>query len=137
MLNWKALLAGSVTIIALGLSLQLVFLLLAVVYTEVIREHPDLATLGTLLSYLLGFIGFFITMSVGGYIAANLARKNICAHTALIGLATTGISLLASLSYASLTLKGIIFVILGIAFSVMGGRIWLHNEAQSQHTPAG
>ncbi|MDH5485402.1 MAG: hypothetical protein OEY43_09240 [Gammaproteobacteria bacterium] len=139
MIKWKALLAGSTCIIILGLSLQLVFLLLAVLYTEMVHAYPYLATPGTIISYLLGFIGFFIIMSIGGYITANLARINILAHTLIVGLATTGVSLLASLSTSSLTLKGLLFVVLGSAFTIMGGRIWHQNENKSlkQHSPTG
>jgi hypothetical protein len=139
MIKWKAILAGSASVIILGLSLQLVFLLLAVLYAEMVRDYPYLATPGTIISYLLGFVGFFIIMSIGGYITANLARKQVIIHALIVGLATTGLSVLVSLNTSNLTLKGILFVILGGAFSILGGKIWLHNETDSlkQHSQTG
>ena len=127
-MNWKALLAGSATIIFLGLLLQLLFLLAATGYTLVIREHPDWQSLGTVLAYALGIFSYFLIMSIGGYITANIARRHVYRHAIVIGAATTGLSLISSLQAGNITFTSISFIIAGIGFTAFGAYIWCHNQ---------
>ena len=136
-MNWKALLAGSATIIFLGLLLQLIFLLAATGYTVVIREHPQWQTFGTVLAYALGILGYFIIMSIGGYIAANIARRHVYRHAILIGAMTTGLSLISSIQAGNITLTSISFVVAGIGFTMIGAYFWLqtHKTESTSNTP--
>lgn len=120
----KALAAGSIVIIFLGLVAQLGFLLLAVYYTELTQAYPGLTTPLIILSYLVGIMAFLVIMAAGGYVAANLAPDLKILHGILIGLLTTGLSLIASLNENGLTLMALLFLVCGTAFTVAGVIIW-------------
>ncbi|MCW9014008.1 MAG: hypothetical protein OQL06_09515 [Gammaproteobacteria bacterium] len=132
MINFKALFVGASTIIFFGLLLQLIFLLAATGYTIVIREHPEWQTIGQLLSYTIGGISYFVIMSASGYITANIAQKNVYLHAFLIALLTTGISLISSVREDGFTLNSILFVVSGIAFTIIGGYIWLSHQHEER-----
>ena len=120
----KALAAGSIVIIFLGLVAQLGFLLLAVYYTELTQAYPALTTPLIILSYLVGIMAFLLIMSIGGYVAANLAPDLKILHGILIGLLTTGLSLIASLNENGFTLMALLFLACGTTFTVAGVIIW-------------
>jgi len=123
-LSIKALAAGSITIIFLGLVAQLGFLLLAVYYTDLTHAYPGLSMPLSILSYVVGIVAFFIIMASGGYVAANLALKLKIFHGILIGLITTGLSLISSLNENGFTLMALIFLVCGTGFAVAGVIIW-------------
>lgn len=134
MINFKALFIGIALILFFGLLFQLFFILAAMGYTDVIKNHPEWQTAGQLLSTIIGGGIYFFIMSGSGYITASFAEKNIDLHTFLIALLTTGISLLTSIREDSYTLNSVLFVVAGIVFSVIGGRAWIKH--QSNETPA-
>lgn len=128
MINFKALSIGIALIIFFGLLFQLFFILAASSLTVVIQNHPEWQTASQVLSYIIGATSYFIIMSGSGYTTASFAEKNINLHTFLIALLTTGISLVTSIREDSYTLNSILFVIVGIAFSMIGGRIWIRHQ---------
>lgn len=123
-INIKALAAGSITIIFLGLVAQLIFLLLAVYHTELTRAYPGLSMPLNILSYVVGIMAFFVIMATGGYIAANLAPKLKLLHGILIGILTTSLSLISSLNENGFTLMALIFLVSGTGFAVVGVIAW-------------
>lgn len=129
-ISFKALVAGSFAIIFLGLIAQLIFLLLATYFTELGHSYPWISLPVTIVSYIVGFFGYFIVMSIGGYIAANIADSQKIAHGVLIGLFTTGLSLFSSLNENGFTLMALIFLVSGTGFSIAGVLIWkrLHQS---------
>ena len=129
MINLKALLAGTVVIIVLGLVLQLILLLLATGYTVFTRDYPELKLISQILSYAFGIFCYFIVMSIGGYVTSNLAKNKIYIHCLIIGLLTTGVSLITSVRDDGFTFNTILFILSGTAFTVMGGYIWIKNES--------
>jgi len=129
MINLKALLVGSTVIVVLGLVLQLILLLLATGYTVIIRDYPDLKIISQLLAYTFGVFCYFIVMSIGGYITSNIAKNRVYLHCMLIGLLTTGVSLITSVRDDGFTPNTILFILSGTAFTMMGGYIWLKNDA--------
>ena len=128
MINFKALFIGIALIIFFGLIFQLFFILAATGYTVVLQDHPQWETAGQFLSYIIGGGTYFFIMSGSGYVTASFAEKNINLHTFLIALLTTGISLVTSIREDSYTLNSILFVIAGIIFSMIGGRIWIRHQ---------
>jgi len=128
MINFKALFIGVALIIFFGLLFQLFFILAATGYTVVLQDYPQLETTGQLLSYIIGGTSYFFIMSGSGYVTASFAEKNINLHTFLIASLTTGISLVTSIREDSYTLNSILFVIAGIIFSIIGGRIWIMHQ---------
>jgi len=128
MINIKALLAGVTFVIFSGLLYQLIYILLATGYAVVIKEHPGWQITGQVFSYILGGIGYFIIMSSGSYLTAYIAKKHIYLHVILIAILSTGISLFASVREDGFTLNSILFVLLGIAFALVGGYTWTRHQ---------
>jgi len=128
MINFKALFIGITLIIFFGLLFQLFFILAATGYTVVLQDYPQWETTGQIISYIIGGASYFFIMSGSAYVTASFAEKNINLHTFLIALLTTGISLVTSIREDSYTLNSILFVIAGIVFSMIGGRIWVKHQ---------
>ena len=124
-LSIKALAAGSISIIFLGLVAQLIFLLLAVYYAELTRAYPELSLTLNILSYILGITIFFLIMATGGYIAANFALDYKCMHAIMIGLLTTGLSLISSVNENGFTNTALLFLLSGTGFTFVGALIWI------------
>jgi len=123
-LSIKALAAGSITIIFLGLVAQLIFLLLAVYYTDLTHAYPGLSMPLSILSYGVGIMAFFIIMASGGYVVANLAPSQKLFNGALAGVLTTSLSLISSLNENGFTLVALVFLISGTGFTLLGVIIW-------------
>ena len=129
MVNLKALFIGSATIIVLGLILQLILLLLATGYTVFTRDYPELKLISQFLSYSFGIFCYFIVMSIGGYITSNIAKNKVYLHCLIIGLLTTGVSLITSVRDDGFTFNTILFILSGTVFTLIGGYIWIKNES--------
>lgn len=129
MVNLRALFTGAIVIIILGLVLQLVLLLLATGYTVFTRDYPELKLVSLVLAYTFGIFCYFLVMSIGGYITSNLAKRKIYLHCLIIGLLTTGVSLITSIRNNEFTFNTILFILSGTAFTLMGGYIWIKNES--------
>lgn len=133
MINFKALFIGIALIIFFGLLFQLFFILAATGLTVIIQEHPEWQTASQMFSYVIGGVSYFFIMSGSAYVTASFAEKNIHLHTFLIALLTTGVSLVTSIREDSYTLNSILFVVMGIVFSMIGGRIWMrHQKSEAQ-----
>lgn len=120
----KALAAGSITIIFLGLVAQLIFLLLAVYHTELTQAYPGLSMPLSILSYAVGILAFFVIMATGGYVASNLTPNLKRLHGVLIGVFTTGLSLISSVNENGFTLMALIFLVSGTSFAIVGVIMW-------------
>lgn len=127
-ISLKALAVGVTSIIAMGLTLQLIFLLLATAYTSLLKHYPEISSFGTMISYSLGIIAYFIIMSLGGYITAHLAKNNITLHCLLVSGVVVGISLITSVRSDNFTYLSILFALSGLVFTVIGGRVWLKHS---------
>jgi hypothetical protein len=84
------------------------------------------------LAYALGIFSYFLIMSIGGYIAANIARRHVYRHAIVIGAVTTGLSLISSLQAGNITFTSISFIIAGIGFTTIGSYIWCQNHRSGQ-----
>jgi len=123
-ISLKALTIGISSIVIMGLTLQLIFLLLATAYAHFIKDHPDLTELGTMVSYAAGISGYFIIMYLGGYITAHLAQKKIMLHCFIVSSSVIGLSLITSVRSDNFTYMSIIFSLTGLIFTLAGGRAW-------------
>ena len=131
MINWKALLAGFFTVIFLGLTFQLIFIMLDVGYNLLMNSYPAIKDYKQVFYYIIGLPGFFLVMATGGYLTAYYARKNIITHASIVGASTCGLALYSSINEDQLTLVGIIFFIVGIAFTIIGSLYWQKNNSKS------
>lgn len=138
MLNWKALLTGIIAIIILGLTAQLVFVLVSGYYVEFLNKNPQYSGIGTIISYLLGIIGLFLVSGTGGYLAADVVHRRVLLHGALVGFIACGLSMVPMLYQGALNLNGVIFIGLGTGFSAAGALIWQRmNPEQAGHAHPG
>lgn len=135
MQSLKSLLAGFFYIVILGLVIQLVFMFVAIGYTELTKAYPWVAPFGGYVGYATGIVVYFLLMASGGIITASLAKTAIRAHCIAVGASTTLLSVLSSQNNDELTYLSIIFVITGIAFTFIGGEYWKkHNQATTGTT---
>lgn len=126
-LSPKSLLAGFFYIVVLGLVIQLVFMFVAMGYTELIKAYPWISAFGGYIGYAIGIAVYFLLMASGGLITAALAKNNILLHCLIVGSSTTALSVLSSQNNDELTYLSLVFVLLGIAFTVAGGEYWKKN----------
>ena len=130
-ISFKALITGIISIVIMGLVLQLIFLLLATSYADLLKLHPELTTAGSVVSYGVGIIGYFFIMSFGGYITANFAKHRIYTHCLIVSGTVIGFSLITSVRSDHFTYMSVIFAVSGIIFTYVGGRYWLkHSTAK-------
>jgi hypothetical protein len=124
MQSLKSLLAGFFYIVALGLVIQLIFMFVAMGYTELTNAYPWVSVFGGYVGYIVGIIVYFLLMASGGLLTAAIARKNIVVHCMVVGSSTTLLSVLSSQNNDELTYLSLVFVITGIAFTLAGGEYW-------------
>lgn len=124
MQSLKALLAGFFYIVILGLVIQLIFMFVAMGYTELTNAYPWVSAFGGYVGYAVGIVVYFLLMASGGLITASLAKNNTLIHCFIIGASTTLLSVLSSQNNDELTYFSLVFVIAGIIFTMAGGAYW-------------
>ncbi len=124
MINWKALAAGILTIVALGLMAQFAFLLTATWITIAQNKQAIEPHIAQTLIYATGFICALTALAPGGYVTAMIAKTKVSIHCAIVGALVTIASLATSPGASHATSFGLIFVIIGIAMTITGGIIW-------------
>lgn len=124
----KAIFVGSVFIVVVTLILQLAYIFIAVGYHALTADFPFLKDITYLFRYIVGIPVFMITMFAGGYITANIAnmRTNIKVwfHCMAVGLLTVGAMMYSALENSSLTLTGIVVIVLALSATSAGGFYW-------------
>lgn len=128
----KAIIAGSAFIFAVLFALGLLYIFIAVGYNSLSANFPFLNDITGLFRYLIAIPLFIATMFAGGYITAGVAnvRTNIKVlfHCLTVGLITVGVMMYSALEYSSLTLTGIVIIILALSASSAGGFYWLKGK---------
>lgn len=124
MINWKALVAGLLAILIIGLITQFAFLLTATWLTVIKNQQEISPQTLQILMYAAGFIFALITMTPGGYITAYISKTKVITHCAIVGALATVISLATSPGAEHATGKGLAFVILGTGMVILGGTLW-------------
>ena len=132
MRSLKSLAAGFFYIVILGLTLQLVYMFIAIGYADLSAAYPWIKSIGAYLGYATGIAVFFLLMASGGYITASIAKSRIVIHCCIVGASTTLLSLLSSQNNDELTYLGMLFVVAGIVFTVIGGQYW-RRSAQADN----
>jgi hypothetical protein len=64
---------------------------------------------------------YFLLMATGGFLTASIAKKNMVVMCFLVGISSTGLSVLSSQNFSEYTGFSILFVVLGILFTIAGG----------------
>ena len=88
----KAILAGSLFIIVVGLLVELAYVFLAVGYNSLVKSYPFLNEISGYLRYLIGIPIIFFVMFIGGVITADIARQKVLLHLSPIKLNLSKIS---------------------------------------------
>ena len=128
----KAIIGGSLFILAVLFLLGLIYIFAAVGYNALAADYPILNEIRDVFRYLVGIPVFIITMFAGGYITANIADMHtnikVWLHCFAVGLITVGSMMYSATEYSSLNLTGIIVIILALGASSAGGFYWLKDN---------
>lgn len=134
----KAIVVGCVFIFIAILSLQLVYIFVAVGYNALAQDYPVLNDIVGIFRYLVGIPVFIVTMFIGGYLTANIANMEagmkvtlLCMSVALI---TAGGMIYPTLQTASITTTGVVIFILSLLATTAGGLYWLKGK-ENRSTP--
>ncbi|MCW8831640.1 MAG: hypothetical protein OQK32_09000 [Gammaproteobacteria bacterium] len=120
----KAIVVGSLFVIVVVLLMQLAYLFLAVAYNAYAKDYPFLNDIAGSFRYLIGIPVFIIIMFLGGYLTADIARKQVAIHGFLVGVLTASGMIIPTLENADLTMTGIVIFILSIVATTAGGLYW-------------
>jgi hypothetical protein len=117
----KAFLAGFFFIVVFGLCIQLAYMFLAMGYVELVKALPWVSTFGGYVSYLVGFVVYFLLMASGGFLTTSIAKKNMVVMCFLVGISSAGLSALSLQNTSEYTVFIILFVVSGVLFTIVGG----------------
>jgi len=128
----KAIVAGSLFVVAVFLILQLAYVFIAVGYNALAANFPFLKDISGIFRYLIGLPVLIIVMFIGGYITAGIANEHskmkVWLHCFAVAIITVGGTMYSALENSNLTLTGIIVIILAISASSAGGFYWLRDN---------
>ena len=134
----KAIVAGSVFIAVVMLSLGLAYIFIAVGYNSLAGDFPFLNDITGLFRYLVGIPVFMATMFAGGYITASIAnthtRIKVWFHCLAVGIITVGVMMYSATGNSGLTLTGIVVTVLALSASSAGGFYWLRGHIDKSDT---
>lgn len=132
MRSLKAIAAGCIFIVVVGLLLQLAYIFFAVIHVYLAKSYPFLDDLAIYFKYLIGFPVFFLLMFAGGYITADLSPEKIIPNCLLVAMITMSVSVLSALSYSEITISGLIVLFIALISTVTGGLYWRHDQLKKQ-----
>lgn len=122
MIRLRAILAGTFTVILLGLLVELALVFVIAGYYELKRAYPWTEEVGLVVGYLVGAVAFAAMMASGGYLTARLSRADHRLNAGIAGFLATAASLIPMIvTRGETNLNGILFVIFGTLFAVAGG----------------
>ena len=128
----KAIVVGSLFVVVVFLILQLAYVFIAVGYNALAADFPFLKDITGIFRYLLGLPVLMVTMFIGGYITAGIANVHtnikVWFHCFAVGFITVGGMMYSALENSSLTLTGIVVIIIALSASSAGGFYWLRDN---------
>ncbi len=128
----KAIVAGSVFVLAAISLLGLIYIFIAVGYNSLATDFPFLNEITGFFRYLVGLPVFVMTLFAGGYITASIANMHssikVWLHCLAVGLISVGGVMYSAMDYSSLTITGIVVIILALSASSAGGFYWLRGN---------
>jgi 4-hydroxybenzoate polyprenyltransferase len=132
----KAIIAGSIFILVVLFLLGLINIFITVGYNALAANFQFLKDITGIFRYLVGIPVFMVVMFAGGYITASIAKMHtnikIWFHCLIVGLITVGGTMYSAMDYSSLTLTGIVVIILALSASSAGGFYWLRGNKINQ-----
>jgi len=127
----KAISIGVITILILGLVNQLMLIMAAVGYNSLIEISPAFRPWSPLFTYIVGGLGYFLVMSSAGLVTAMASEKHPYKHAVIAAITGSSISLYLSLQEEIFTLLALIFMVLGIGFTLFG--CWLRQKYEQKN----
>lgn len=126
----KAVVAGVLFILVVGLTVQLAYIFLAVGYNTLAKSYPFLNGISIYFRYLLGIPVFFLVMFIGGLLTADIARKKVLLHCLLVAILVVGAMQAAMVDYMALTVSGYMIYGLAIVATLAGGWYWQRKHEE-------
>lgn len=126
----KAILAGSLFIIVVGLLIELVYVFLAVGYSSLAKDYPVLNEIDIYFRYLIGIPVIFVVMFLGGVITADLAKQHVLLHCLVVAFMTIGVMMISAMENMQLTLSGLIVSMLALGATLCGGWYWQRDKSK-------
>lgn len=128
MKSLKAIVVGSAFIIIAILFLQLAYIFIAVAYNALAKDFLFLNEISGYFRYIIGIPVFMLTMFAGGYITAHIADMETYVktwlHSLTVGLITVGGMMYSAMVNSSLTLTGIVVIVLALSATAAGSYYW-------------
>lgn len=128
----KAVVAGSVFVLAVISLLGLIYIFIAVGYNSLAVNFPFLNEITGLFRYAVGLPVFMMTLFAGGYVTATIANMHgsvkVWLHCLAVGVITVSSMMYSAMDYSSLTITGIVVIILALSASSAGGLYWLRGN---------
>lgn len=128
----KAIVAGSVFVLAVISLLGLIYIFIAVGYNSLAVDFPFLNEITGLFRYVIGLPVFMLTLFAGGYVTATIANMHgsvkVWLHCLAVGVITVSSMMYSAMDYSSLTITGIVVIILALSASSAGGLYWLRGN---------
>lgn len=128
----KAIVAGSLFVVIVFIILQLAYVIIAVGYNTLAADFPFLKDIAGIFRYLVGLPVLIVTMFIGGYITADIADMHtnikVWLHCFAVGFIAVGSMMYSAMGNSSLTLTGIVVIVLAIIASSAGGFYWLRRN---------
>jgi len=128
MTGFKAISAGIVTIIVLGLVNQLVVIMANVGFSSLAKSYEVFSPYINLLTYIVGAIGYFSVMFCGGFVTAGICREKIYRHALIAAVIASSASLWLSLRSDIFTPIALVFLLSGILFTLLGSWVWKNSR---------
>ena len=124
----KAILAGSLFIIIIGLLVELAYVFLAVGYNNLAKSYPVLNEISIYFRYLIGIPVIFLIMFIGGIITADLAPQKVLLHCFIVGLITIAVMMTNAMENMQMTLSGLVVMLLSLIATLSGGFYWQRKK---------
>jgi hypothetical protein len=129
----KAILAGSLFIIIVGLLIELTYIFLAVGYNNLTKSYPFLTEVSSCFRYLIGIPVIFLIMFIGGVITADLARQKVLLHCLIVACITIGVMMVTAIENMQMTLSGVVVSLLALVSVLSGGWYWLRGTGKKSN----
>jgi hypothetical protein len=120
----KAILAGSLFIVTVGLLVELAYVFLAVGYNNLAKSYPVLNEISIYFRYFIGIPVIFLIMFIGGIITADLAQQRVLLHCFIVGLITITVMMTTAMENMQMTLSGLVVTLLSLVATLSGGFYW-------------
>ena len=128
----KAIVVGSLFIIIVNLIMQLVFIFIAVGYNALAKDFPFLNDITGVFRYVVGIPLFTASVFFGGYLTAQIANMKVLLHCAVVALIIVSGLIVPTLEYSSLTMTGVVIVILVFGGTMAGGWYWQKDNHENE-----